>query len=130
MQEVILAKELEHGLYPADGLDLSAELEEARACVDRINDERAAEAEELSHRVMRISNVLVDLGLLPVQDIPQLPKSAREVFPAVDLVFHFLLYFAPRNGWKTHFNIYIYVFTTVMENLCRYSPELPCLQMQ
>jgi hypothetical protein len=35
---------------------------------------------------MRISNVLVDLGLLAIQDIPQLPKSAREILPMVDLV--------------------------------------------
>jgi hypothetical protein len=35
---------------------------------------------------MRISSVLVNLGRLLIQDISQLPKSAREVLPAVDLI--------------------------------------------
>jgi hypothetical protein len=54
--------------------------------VDRINGEHAVEAEELSQRVMRISNVLVDKGMLPVQNIHQLPMSARVVMSAVNLV--------------------------------------------
>jgi hypothetical protein len=33
-----------------------------------------------------ISNALVDLGMLPVQDIPQLPKLAREVLIVVGLI--------------------------------------------
>jgi hypothetical protein len=33
-----------------------------------------------------ISNILVDLGLLPIQDIPQLPKSTRELLSVVDLI--------------------------------------------
>jgi hypothetical protein len=37
-----------------------------------------------------ISNVLVDLGLLPIQDIPQLLKSDREVFHVVDLILKHL----------------------------------------
>jgi hypothetical protein len=35
---------------------------------------------------MGISDALVDLGMLLVQAIPQLPKSAREVLSAADLV--------------------------------------------
>jgi hypothetical protein len=35
---------------------------------------------------MRISIFLVDLGMLPIQDIPQFLKSTREVLPTVDLV--------------------------------------------
>jgi hypothetical protein len=35
---------------------------------------------------MGISNALVDLGMLPVQDIPQLPKSAQEVLMAAGLL--------------------------------------------
>jgi hypothetical protein len=35
---------------------------------------------------MGISNTLVDLGILPIQDIPQLSKSAREVLVAVGLI--------------------------------------------
>jgi hypothetical protein len=37
-----------------------------------------------------ISNILVDLGLLPIQDIPQLPKSTREVLPAASLILECL----------------------------------------
>jgi hypothetical protein len=34
---------------------------------------------------MRVVDVLIDLGLLPIKDIPQLPKTAQEVLPAVAL---------------------------------------------
>jgi hypothetical protein len=68
--EAILAEELERGLHPTDEQDLSVELEKACARVDRINGECAIKAEQLSRRVMRISIVLVDLGMLPIQDIP------------------------------------------------------------
>jgi hypothetical protein len=78
--------ELERGLHPIDGCDLSVELDKARARVHRIDGERVAEAEQLSQQVMRISNVLVDLDLLPIQDIPQLSKSAQEVLPVVDII--------------------------------------------
>jgi hypothetical protein len=40
----------------------------------------------LSHRVVGISNALADLGMLPIQDIPQLPKSAWEVLSVADLI--------------------------------------------
>jgi hypothetical protein len=62
------------------------ELDQARALVDGSTDERATEAMRLSQRVVGISNALADLGMLPIQDIPQPPKSAREVLPAADLV--------------------------------------------
>jgi hypothetical protein len=86
VQEVILAEELERGLHPTNGQDLSAELDKACAQVAMINGERAAEAKQLSQWVVRISNILVDLGILPAQDIPQLLMSAREVLPVVDLI--------------------------------------------
>jgi hypothetical protein len=35
---------------------------------------------------MEISNALVDLGMLPIQDIPQLPKLVWEVLSAVGLI--------------------------------------------
>jgi hypothetical protein len=34
---------------------------------------------------MEISNVLIDLGMLPIRDIPQLPKTAQEVLATVGL---------------------------------------------
>jgi hypothetical protein len=43
--EVIREEELERGLHPPDGWDLSTELDKASTCVDRIIGERAAEAE-------------------------------------------------------------------------------------
>jgi hypothetical protein len=38
--------------------------------VDGINGECTTEAGRLSQQVMGISNALVDLGMLPIQDIP------------------------------------------------------------
>jgi hypothetical protein len=67
---------------PPDGWDMSTELEETRARVDEIKGERAAEAKQLSQLIVGISNALVDLGLLPIQDNPQLPKSAHEFLSA------------------------------------------------
>jgi hypothetical protein len=62
------------------------ELEETRVRVDGIKGERAVEAGRLSQLVMGISNALVDLGMLHVQDIPQLLKSAREVLTVAGLI--------------------------------------------
>jgi hypothetical protein len=42
--EAILAEDLEHGMHPPNGQDLSAELDKARARVDRIDSECATEA--------------------------------------------------------------------------------------
>jgi hypothetical protein len=69
-------QEQERDLYPHNGWDLSAELEGIHARVDRIEVECAAEVGQLSWLVMEISNALADLGMLPIQVIPQLPKSA------------------------------------------------------
>jgi hypothetical protein len=45
------------------------ELEELCVRVAGIEDERAAKAGELSALVIEASNVLVDLGMLPIRDI-------------------------------------------------------------
>jgi hypothetical protein len=47
-------------------------------------------AGRLSQLVMGISNALVDLGMLPVQDIPELPKSAWEVLTVAGLILECL----------------------------------------
>jgi hypothetical protein len=65
VREAILAEELECGLHPANGWDLSAELDRART-----RSERTAKAEVLSRQVLRIFGVLVGLGILSVQRIP------------------------------------------------------------
>jgi hypothetical protein len=56
----------------------------------RINCEHAAEAERLSQLVVEISNALVDLGMLPIQDITQFPKLIRKVLPPVGLILECL----------------------------------------
>jgi hypothetical protein len=66
------------------------ELDKARVHVDWIDGDRATEAEQLSQRLMRISVVLVDLGMLLVQDIPQLLKSPQEVLRMADLILKHL----------------------------------------
>jgi hypothetical protein len=42
----------------------------------QIRSERNTKAGQLSWLVVEISNALADLGMLPVQDIPQLSKLA------------------------------------------------------
>jgi hypothetical protein len=81
-----MAEELACGLHSSHGRDLSAELDQACALTDGITNERATEVMRLSHRVVGISNALADLGMLPIQDIPQLPKSAWEVLSVADLI--------------------------------------------
>jgi hypothetical protein len=83
VQEVILVEEQAHGLHPPNGWDLSTELEETPACMDGIKSERGSKAGQLSQLVMGISNTLVNLGMLPVQDILQRLHSAREVLEVV-----------------------------------------------
>jgi hypothetical protein len=86
VQEAIRKEVSECSLHATDGRVLSVELDEAHTRADRMNDEHATEAEQLSWWVIKISDVLVDLGMLPIQDIPQLSKLAQEVLPVVDLI--------------------------------------------
>jgi hypothetical protein len=85
VQEVKLAEEQARVLHSSNRRDLSVELEELRILVARVKDECTTKAGELSRLVMEISNVLIDLGMLPIRDIPQLPKMAQEVLAAVGL---------------------------------------------
>jgi hypothetical protein len=48
--------------------------------------ERTTEAGPLSQLVVEISNALVNLGLLPIQDIRQLLRSAQEVLAATGVL--------------------------------------------
>jgi hypothetical protein len=83
VREAIQAVELEHGLYPPDGHDLSVELDKAHASVNRMVYDRNTEAEQLSRQVVQVANILVDLGLLPIEDIPQLLNTTQWVLLAV-----------------------------------------------
>jgi hypothetical protein len=69
VREAILAEELERSLHPPNGRDPSAELDKVYVCVDQIADDHAAKVEQ-------VASILIDLGLLPVEFIPQLPKTA------------------------------------------------------
>jgi hypothetical protein len=156
--EVILVEELEHGLHPLDGRDLSAKLDKVHARAGRINGERTAE-------VVRISGILVDLGMLPIKNISQLLKSCRWLtssssackkhWPPVPVrgtefwddrapttsgrpprrSSAFFFFLALRNGYKIHVNIYIYIHTYInihirkMEILCRYTLKPSCPQL-
>jgi hypothetical protein len=51
-----------------------------------VEDERAAEATQLSWSVMEISDALVDQGMLPIWDIPSPSRSAQDVLMAGSLV--------------------------------------------
>jgi hypothetical protein len=62
------------------------ELEKLHAHVDRVEDEHVTEAEKLSTLVVGISNAPVDLGMLLIRDIPQLPKLVHEVLTVVGLI--------------------------------------------
>jgi hypothetical protein len=88
--EVKLVEEQARGLHSFDRRDLSVELEEVRACVVGIDDEHVIEAGELLWFVMEISNALVDLGMLPIWDIPQLSKTTKEVLVAPSLILECL----------------------------------------
>jgi hypothetical protein len=70
VQEAILAEEQAHSLHFFRGCDLLAELEGLCVCMDRAEVEHATEAGQLSRLVTEISNALVDLGMLPIREIP------------------------------------------------------------
>jgi hypothetical protein len=66
---------------------------------------------------MRFSDVLVDLGILPIQDICQLLKSAWEVMLVVDLILQ-CLQEALTSGaglWAVKYVlIYIYMYVCIL----------------
>jgi hypothetical protein len=69
VHEAKLAEEQARGMHPIDGRDLLAELEKLRMRVAGVEDKHSTEAGKLLMLVMGISNALVDLGKLPIQDI-------------------------------------------------------------
>jgi hypothetical protein len=89
-QEEKLDEEQAHDFYSFDERDLSAELEELHRHVARVENERTAEALQLSWSVMEISNALVDLGAFPIWDIPAHPESAQDVLIVANLVLEHL----------------------------------------
>jgi hypothetical protein len=81
-----LAEEQTQRLYYFDGRDLLMELEERRGHVAGIESERAIEDVQLSWSIMEISDVLVDVGVFPIGDIPAHPESAQDILTVVNLI--------------------------------------------
>jgi DNA replication initiation complex subunit (GINS family) len=69
-REEKLMEEQVHDLHSLDGRDLLAGLEELHFCMARIEDERTAMVVRLSWLVIEITDARVDLGVLPIWDIP------------------------------------------------------------
>jgi hypothetical protein len=55
-----------------------------------VESEHATEAMQLSRSVMEISDDLIDLGVLPILDIPRRLKSAQDILTAVGLILEHL----------------------------------------
>jgi hypothetical protein len=58
------------GLYPPGRRSLPSELGKLHECVAGTEDDRVIEGEQLSRSIREISGALVDLNVLPIQDIP------------------------------------------------------------
>jgi hypothetical protein len=65
---------------------MSLELEGLREHVARVEDDHADEGKQLSRSIREIFDALVDLNVLPIQDIPLQPWSAKDVLAAFGLV--------------------------------------------
>jgi hypothetical protein len=82
----IVVEELERSLRYLHRRDLPVKLYKARTRANEIASDRVAKAERLSRQLMRVAGVLIDLGLPPIEDIPQLPKTVRDALTVVALV--------------------------------------------
>jgi hypothetical protein len=70
-----LVEEQARSLHSFNRCDLPTKLGELRA--HAIGDEECAtETRKLAALVVEASNTLVDLGMLPIQEVPQNPKKA------------------------------------------------------
>jgi hypothetical protein len=71
------------------------ELGKLRERVAEVEDNHAAEAEQLSQSTMEISNALVDLNVMPIQGIPSQPWLVKDVMAVFALVLERLREKAP-----------------------------------
>jgi hypothetical protein len=69
-REAKLVEEQARILHSIDRRDLLVELEELRVWVAGVEDEHTAKAGELSALVIEASNALIDLMMIPIQDVP------------------------------------------------------------
>jgi hypothetical protein len=65
-----LVEDQARGLYPLNGMSLLLELGKLHECIAGTEDDRTVEAEQLSRSIREISDTLVDLNVLLIQDIP------------------------------------------------------------
>jgi hypothetical protein len=70
MREAKLVDKQACGLDFFDRRDLPAELEELRTRVAGVEEERAVKVGKLAALVVEASNTLVDLGMLPIWEVP------------------------------------------------------------
>jgi hypothetical protein len=90
VHEVILVEELEHDLHHLEGRDQPLELYKACAWANEIADNRVAKVERQSRQLVQVAGVLINLGLPPIEDIPQLPKIVWDTLVAVALILEHL----------------------------------------
>jgi hypothetical protein len=90
VREVKLVEEQACDLHSFDGHDLLVELEELRVRVARAEEKRATKVGKLAALVIEAANTLMDLGMLPVREIPQNPKKAQDVLKAVGVILEHL----------------------------------------
>jgi hypothetical protein len=90
VQKVKLAEEQACSLHSFSGQDLSTEMEDICTRVAGVEDECTIEIGKLSMLVAGIPNARVDLKMLPIWDIPQLPMMAQEVLEVAGLILEHL----------------------------------------
>jgi hypothetical protein len=61
-----------------------------------------------------VASVLINLSLLPIEDIPWLPKTAQEVLPAVTLILKLL-----QELWDSVFFLFR-LLTWLLKHMCTY----------
>jgi hypothetical protein len=94
-REEMWVEDQARGLCPPDGRNLSLELGKLHERVAKAEDDRAVEAEQLSRSIREIFDALVDLIVLPIQDVPSQPWLAKDVLVAFSLVLERLREEAP-----------------------------------
>jgi hypothetical protein len=55
--------------------------------MNKTSSDRATKVERLLQQVVQVYGVMVDQGMMRIQDNPQLTKIAQEGLPALDLIF-------------------------------------------
>jgi hypothetical protein len=90
VQEAKLVEDQARGLHSFNGQDMLVKQEELCARVAGVDDEHAAGARKLLMLIVGISNALVDLGMLPIRDIPELLKTTQEVLVVAGLILEHL----------------------------------------